>query len=352
MNLQEQMERLRRRQAAEWYGNIRSGEADAEELDRFSSWLAESPLNSAAYLKIVALSRETRMAARDAGLSGRPLIPLLDPKVIPLTESRSEPGSAKAGQALRRPRNLILAAASVLIVVTAIVVGNFYITSTRYSTQAGEQRTVTLPDGSMMHMNSQSSVRVRMSVEQRDIDLEGEAFFQVAHDSSRPFRVHTDNVVVRAVGTAFNVSTRADGTHVAVSEGKVQLSRERTPSAMRLLSRPQQDAERLALIAGEAALAPPEGTIERRSATDAINALAWREHMLVLDGMTLEQVVAEFNKHQTAMRLRLEKVRPGTHHYSGTFYLNDPSAFVDVLSSEPDLQIETRGNEVIIRERQ
>lgn len=348
MNLQAQMEKLRRQRAAEWYQIMRSREAGDSERQQFTTWIAESPLNSAAYFKIVALSREMREAAREAGLSGLALVDSLNPKVVPLAEPPIEAASSFARKRPLWCRPMSFAVAVVALLTIATFVGADLLRSTRYSTGVGEERTVRLKDGSVIQLNAQSSARVRMTAGARDINLDGDAFFQVARDTQRPFNVHTAQVVVRAVGTSFNVSARASGTHVAVTEGKVQVSHER--SALANAAQATVVPQPIALEAGEAVRVLPGGTIDRSRATEVANALAWREHLVVIDGLSLEEAVAKFNTHQHTIRLRLEDVSPGSHHYSGTFYANDPNSFVDFLAQEHDLVVEKQGNVVVIRQ--
>ncbi|MEO8136545.1 MAG: FecR domain-containing protein [Betaproteobacteria bacterium] len=91
-----------------------------------------------------------------------------------------------------------------------------------YATARGETRSVELPDGSHLELAGDSRLTVKMSAARRDIDLlKGEAYFQVAHDTARPFVVQAGTLHVTAVGTAFNVRTAVDRVSVAVEEGVV-----------------------------------------------------------------------------------------------------------------------------------
>jgi hypothetical protein len=91
-----------------------------------------------------------------------------------------------------------------------------------YATGIGEQRTVTLSDGSTVELNSQSRLRVAFHPHERDVELlEGQALFHVAHDRTRPFLVQSEGAKVRAVGTQFDVYRKSDGTVITVVEGRV-----------------------------------------------------------------------------------------------------------------------------------
>ena len=78
-----------------------------------------------------------------------------------------------------------------------------------YSTGIGEQRSLALEDGSSIKLNAMSRIRVRFTATRRDIELiEGQAFFRVAKDKTRPFIVESKGTQVRAVGTEFDVYRR------------------------------------------------------------------------------------------------------------------------------------------------
>ncbi len=90
----------------------------------------------------------------------------------------------------------------------------------------GDQRTIRLDDGSIIHLNSQSRVHVRYSSGERLIELEqGQALFDVVRDATRPFRVRAGSADILAVGTQFDVYRRSGGDlTVTVVEGKVAVT--------------------------------------------------------------------------------------------------------------------------------
>ena len=79
-----------------------------------------------------------------------------------------------------------------------------------------------LNDGSVVTLNTSSAIEVSLVKSHRTVTLlSGEALFQVAHDTLRPFEVKTGDTTIRAVGTQFDVDSRTAGTTVTVVEGKV-----------------------------------------------------------------------------------------------------------------------------------
>lgn len=94
-----------------------------------------------------------------------------------------------------------------------------------YGTAEGEVRTFPLRDGTSITLNSNSAVAVIYSAHAREVSLvRGEAFFDVAHDASRPFRVYAGQRALQAVGTAFNVRLMNPEQFVlTVTAGRVKL---------------------------------------------------------------------------------------------------------------------------------
>lgn len=97
-------------------------------------------------------------------------------------------------------------------------------------TVMGEKYLATLSDGSTITLNADSKLRypARFTNGTRDIYLEGEAYFEVKHDSSKPFIVHSGNLSTTVLGTKFNVSAFSNEKNIAVSlvEGSVKVSKE------------------------------------------------------------------------------------------------------------------------------
>jgi len=99
----------------------------------------------------------------------------------------------------------------------------------RKQTAAGEKLRLTLPDRSEIIVNSLSTITFSSDFGSgiREIALEGEAFFSVAPDKNRPFKVKTGTVVTTALGTAFNAYARDGGVKISLTEGKVNVTKEK-----------------------------------------------------------------------------------------------------------------------------
>src|SRR5690606_8696304 len=92
-------------------------------------------------------------------------------------------------------------------------------------TAHGEPRAVLLPDGTRVQMGAATGVRLDFTPRQRRVEAaEGEVYYQVKHDRSRPFVVQAGEVTVTAVGTAFAVRREAGNVSVVVTEGAVDIA--------------------------------------------------------------------------------------------------------------------------------
>ncbi|MDN5286675.1 MAG: FecR family protein [Mucilaginibacter sp.] len=91
---------------------------------------------------------------------------------------------------------------------------------------ANSVRTDTLPDGSVVHLNRNTSISYTGNFKsRREIKLTGEAFFEVKHNEQVPFTVHVNDITVRDIGTAFNIKSKQQNTEVIVESGIVQVSK-------------------------------------------------------------------------------------------------------------------------------
>lgn len=297
-------------EAIEWFSKLNSGQATPEDRSRFDDWLKRSPLHAKAYADVEAFwalldepakqvfDRQEAQARGETGAG-------------PPVRETGPPGSRWFRRAAV---GLSLAAATGLSVWLS---GELRFWTSDYRTQWGEQREVTLEDGSRVFLNTHSALSVEFSPERRTVQLlEGEAYFQVAHDPARPFLVATAHGVAKVTGTAFNVYAQDDRMTVTVSEGRVRVG--------------AVGAEDRAvdLTAGLQASGDAEG-IGPVLYVDARQASAWREGLLVFNLQPLSAVVDELNRYLPG-KIMIVDLRIGKRIVSGAFDLTHPR---DVLAA-------------------
>lgn len=329
-------------EACEWLVEFRAGDADAGARRRFDAWLRKSPEHLGAYLEIATIWNEgggldprRRYTAEELVAQAR----RHDDNVVPLKKARE--ARVPAG----RPRRIIQIAASAFVLGVGIALFAWITDRTTYATQTAEQRSIVLPDGSTVELNSRSKLRVRITERERTMDLlAGQALFKVAKDPSRPFVVISGATRVRAVGTSFDVYRKRSGTVVTVVEGRVAV--ESTPA--RRAGSPGK-ARDVLLGAGEQAKVTPTA-VERSGHANVATATAWTQRQLVFDSATLEEVVEEFNRYNER-QLVIEGAHAGAFHISGVFSSTDPASFVRFLRERRGFLVQETEGEIRIGRR-
>lgn len=207
--------------ASDWLTRLR-GSGDSQTLSEFVAWLRENPEHAKAILDLSLIDQTLdTLEARD----WHDVALALERKEV--AEAAASRGWPSWGHLADRLHDLLLSRFAAMIAsfmgfVFAIQVASHDV-APAFQTQIGERRLIQLPDGSLMHLNTNSQARIEFSDHGRDVYLiRGEALFEVAHDPRRPFEVHMGDVAVRAVGTQFNIH-RARNTTVSVFEGHVQI---------------------------------------------------------------------------------------------------------------------------------
>ncbi|MBY0331960.1 MAG: FecR domain-containing protein [Acetobacteraceae bacterium] len=284
------------------------GTPTAADRRRFDAWLTE-PRNGAAFDRAEALWRQTEAPAHDLA---REEAPALDALVA----------AARAPGAHDRPRwgrRFTLAA------VAAVAIGGVWLERPTLladafadvATARGEQRRVTLADGSAVLLDADSALSLRFDAGERRLRLlRGAAFFEVVPDAA-PFIVEAAEGEVRVLGTTFAVSLAGEATTVSVLSGRVEVQ----PAGGRraVLGAGQQLRYRGALASAPAP-ADPEA------------AFTWREGRLVFHQATLRDVVAAIGRHRAGRILILDGAL-GERRVTGSFPAADTEAALASLQA-------------------
>ena len=285
---------------------------------------------------------------------------------------QSAPTATSLQNPNRRHRfNVLSPAAVVAAIATALLAwATLWLVHTRstppaaqtYATAIGEQRKVTLTDGSIIHLNTNSEVRVHYTNAERSVALlQGEALFSVAHDVLRPFRVQTRLNVIEVLGTEFDINQQTPQTTISVIAGKVSVlfSREKEPqadsdrqqyappSAVTSGAASPRAVNSTTLTAGQQVSVNPDGHLGKVETSDPTKVLLWREGRLIFDQTPLEQVVEEFNRYNTTQLIVKEEVlrsRP----VSGIFSTKHPETLVRDLQSKDHRIAADRQNNTLI----
>lgn len=256
---------LARDAALAWFVRLRDEAASEDDKATFRAWLRADPAHAEAYGAVVQL------------WSG-----------LDRVRNRPTPrGSAGDPPDLGRRRSLHrLALAASLAAVAGL--GAYALAPVGlladHRTAAGEQRTVTLKDGSSLLLNTASAVSVEFDAARRRITLHGgEVYLEVAKDPARPFVVEAGAGRIEVLGTAFAVRRSGEDTRVIVTENRVTVS---APGGRPTVVMAGQEVRVTA--AGLGAVEP----------SDAGAALAWRRGRLVFDTQLLGEVLSELERYR------------------------------------------------------
>ena len=193
-------------------------------------------------------------------------------------------------------------------------------------TGVGERRTVKLPDGSIVTLNTNTRMAVAFSNGRRLIHLwRGQALFEVAHDANRPFTVEAADRQVTALGTIFEVRVDPGRVNVVLFRGRVVV--DRTPDATG-----GSDEARVA----PTILKPGQqfdvelGAPQKVAAVDVDRQLLWRNGFVEFDDETLGHAVAEMNRY-ASKPIVLNNDGVAALHVSGLFRTGSPDQFIDAI---------------------
>lgn len=203
-----------------------------------------------------------------------------------------------------------------------------------YNTATGEQKTITLSDGSILKINVSSSISVHMGQQYRRVEMNnGEVFFTVKPDSGRPFEVRTSKGLVRVLGTAFNVRDRRGLVAVAVDHGKVQVWRTPKESGdMRIRA--------LTLLSGQGADIDANGRIAPVHTCDIQQVLAWQQQEVVFKNTPVISVLEELALYHD-VNIKLAREELGQKRITGTFNMRNLAQTLKIIVSAASLQMKT-----------
>ena len=260
-----------------------AGEASPEDAARVERWLAASPERRAMVraLRGDGAAQDGRTDEAWESLSAR--------------IAASGPGEARRpvpAWAGRRSAPQLRAAAVAALVVGGAGIWRLAAPSREPMvaevTAAGATRSLRLDDGTRVTLGPASRLEHprRFRGNAREVVLEGEAFFEVAHDASRPFTVRSGGALTRVLGTRFDVRAyRGEPVRVAVESGRV-----------RLRSAAAGSDTGVVLVHGDLGLAAPGSPAARQSGVDPARYTGWREGRLEFDRAELAEVARELER--------------------------------------------------------
>ena len=295
---------LLRREEADWSGE------DQVELDK---WLNSNMENKVAYWR---LEHGWRKADRLAALQPFSPAPAHGPRLLWRISAAAAP----------------LAACLILCVLTVSSVD--VARHKTYVTEIGAREIVPLADGTQIELNTATTLRTAVQGQVREVWLDqGEVYFEVVHDATRPFVVHVGSRTLTDLGTKFSVRRNGDHVEVAVVSGRVQLENEPVATT----SMP------VTLARGDIATVHGTSTSVLPNSIDKVDdLLSWRHGLLVFDQSNLADAASEFNRY-SRKKLIITDPTIARMRISGRFESNNLDGFTRLLRLAYGLNVADEG---------
>jgi transmembrane sensor len=356
--------------AVEWHERLHRDKVPEDVQRAFERWLAVSPTNRQAYESVDRAWTALRGAAES-------------PQILALRHETALRLTRRTSAHTRPWRWTVAAAAMIGVIAISLWVYPLdrpvipsLLTSLRdtnhqrYQTATGERLAFGLSDGSQVTLDTQSELNIDFSPRERRVQLaRGQAFFEVAKDSSRPFVVVTRDRQFVAVGTAFDVRLDADQVKITMVEGTVRV--EPVPDqpvspnagAGHIVYKgptsgdgaPGQSAAArgvaaiATITAGEQLISDSRHEDHVRGA-DPERDTSWRRGQLIFENERLETAIAEINRYSD-VKIELENHSLGDLRLSGAFATGRPNVFVEAVTSYFPLRIGITDDKRIVLEK-
>jgi ferric-dicitrate binding protein FerR (iron transport regulator) len=216
----------------------------------------------------------------------------------------------------------------------------FYQRQLSVVTATHEKKEIRLSDGSRIWLNENSMLQYpeKFTGNLREVQLQGEAFFEIARDENQPFLVNTGNSVTKVLGTSFNIRQSADKTiEIDVVTGKV------------LFYNQQAEAKSIILQAGEEGLLATSALAPQKGVNKDTNFLSWHTGLLVFKNVALQEVIPQIEKYYQ-IRLILENKSLNQCFLTSSFDKRTLEEVLQTLQTIYGLRYQITGNTIYLRD--
>lgn len=344
------------REALDWLVRRRAG-LDAAEEAAFQAWLESDPACRAAFSRwqaewdgldalpaegldvlrhnLAADKRRQQTAEHAQAVEELDVLRhdiAADERVRQRVAERAQATQPRFGQRSWMPRAAMVA---ILLVVVSVILWQAWdywwqqpVFAQTWQTERGQQLSVTLPDGSLLQLDTATQVAATYYRQRREVQLsEGEVMFQVQGDAQRVFDVLAGPLRITVVGTRFSVRYTpevpgAEGVRVAVEAGRVKVSPRDPDNA--------EGIHTVELTAGQQLVTSALGVLGPVSAVPRAGIAPWRQGQVSFDDTPLAQALAEFERYG-ATGLQIRDPAVAALRVTGTFDVRRPKNFARVL---------------------
>jgi transmembrane sensor len=328
--------------AAEWWTRLRDPSDDAKTVEQWLEWTQADERNLEAFERVTELG--DRLGTLDD-----------------ITRRHWAGEFARKPAQSRSKLPLALAAASVLVLFCGYLAWNHLearATTQDYVSAVAQNRDFTLSDGSTVVLGGASRLTTRFSKGERHVELgAGEAFFQVVHNTQRPFVVTAGNVSIRDAGTAFDVRRTGQYVTIAVTQGRVQIADNGGVSGSSATGSNATGSNAtgpsttstgsLEAVAGQLVSYDPATSAMSVTSIAPEQATAWRSDRLEFINEPLGVVVANVNRYSTRP-VHIADADLQTLTFTGTVKTSAIDNWLDALPQVFSLRVSKSANQVIL----
>jgi len=314
-------------------GKVLAGEATAEEQQRVLLWRKQHKENEKYFLQLKEIfdnaSAATVQVEFDTDAAWKKVKSQLkknDTRIIPIT---------------RPPYFSPLRIAATIFLLVAISTVIYLKTAPPVQTLAVESekttRQDTLPDGSTAYLNKKTELQYEYNPREktRKVKLKGEAYFTVKHEEENPFIIEADEILVRDIGTEFNLKAYPDKDtiEIVVTHGEVQFYTQQDPG--------------LNLKAGEKAIYSKRAKEFYRIEKPDTNTLAYKTKVFSFNNTELQSVVALLNDvYNSKISLASESLH--NCRLTANFKEDNPEIIVEVIAETMGLELIKKDDQLIL----
>ena len=339
-------------QARDWYTLMQSSEVTEQDRQQLADWLSEDTSHNEAYQQVEAIwqglgemASSSQAEALQRSLLEQNSVQRIFAAVI---NSPLRLFNKVGFQAVRYQRRYVMAFMVAVLAVMFLLpetVQEVDIIEEHYATRVGEIERITLADGSEVVLGAKSEINTRITSVGRFVELvNGEAFFDVATDPGRPFRVSVNDISVQVVGTQFNVRKRLSGVSVAVEEGVVNVAKATLEAANAAAQTP------LVLTAGQQVVKPKGKAFESVKAISAVELGAWRNGRLIYRNTNLIDVISDANRYFDGS-ISLQAAALAKLKVTATLRTDQVALLPDMLSQSLPIVVRRNTGNCIVLER-
>lgn len=328
-------------EAAYWFMRVSLETPTPQTQERFREWLSASDDHAEAF----ALAEESWRSVGD--MAAEPEIM----KLRGLALRRSSAQRLSLGSRFSRRSAAVAALGAIVCGATGLWTFR-KLSNSVYETDIGEQRIITLMDNSKVTLDAGTKLLVSYTAEARNIHLQrGQAFFEVAKDTLRPFKVMAGDQTIVALGTAFNVEKMPQQTLVTLLKGRVAVhgiheslagdrndAPETAPAALGAVKEQQ-------LSPGEQLSIDSQGSAQLHQQVELEQTVAWTRGQLIFKDEPLSSAIMRINRY-SQKQVVISDQSIADIRISGIFNTGDTNAFVEALSQyfQVDISVQQNGD--------